>query len=74
MLKKLNIILATIITVVVSCIIIIPNDNIEVFSLKFFLIILVTFILSLIAVLLLIVLLFEILSFTFRKEVYEKSL
>ena len=71
MLKKLNIILATIITVVVSCIIIIPNDNIEVFSLKFFLIILVTFILSLIAVLLLIVLLFVILSFTFRKEVYE---
>ena len=71
MLKKLNIILAAIITAVVSCIIIIPNDYIEVFSLKFFLIILVTFILSLIAVLLLIVLLFVILSFTFRKEVYE---
>lgn len=71
MLKKLNIILAAIISAVVSCIIIIPNDNIQVFSLKFFLIILVTFILSLIAVLLLIVLLFVILSFTFRNEVYE---
>ncbi|MBE6131214.1 MAG: 1-acyl-sn-glycerol-3-phosphate acyltransferase [Erysipelotrichaceae bacterium] len=71
MLKKLNIILASVITIVVSCIIIIPNDDIEVFSLTFFIIILLTFILSLIAVLLLIVLLFVTLSFTFRKEVYE---
>ncbi len=71
MLKKLNIILAAIISVVVSSIIIIPNDNIEVFSLKFFLIILTIFILSLIAVLLIIVLLFVIISFTFKKEEYE---
>lgn len=70
MLKKLNIILSAIITAVVSCIII-PDDSIEVFSLKFFLIILATFVLSLIAVLLLIVLLFVTLSFTFRKEEYE---
>ena len=71
MLKKLNIILAAIISVVVSSIIIIPNDEIEVFSLRFFLIIIITFILSLIIVLLLIVLLFVIMSFTFRKEEYE---
>ncbi len=71
MLKKLNIILASVITIVVSCIIIIPNDDIEVFSLTFFIIILLTFVLSLIAVLLLIVLLFVTLSFTFRKKEYE---
>lgn len=71
MLKKLNIILAAIMTAVVSCIIIIPNDNIQVFSLKFFLIIITTFIVSLVAILLLIVLLYVILSFTFRKEEYE---
>lgn len=71
MLKKLNIILAAIISAVASCIIIIPNDEIEVFSLKFFFIIIGTFIISLIVVLLLIVLLFVIMSFTFRKEEYE---
>lgn len=71
MLKKLNIILAAIISAVVSCIIIIPNDNIEVFSLKFFLIILGTFILSLLAVLILFVLVFVVFSITFRKDEYE---
>ena len=71
MLKKLNLLLAAIISAVVSCIIIIPNDNIQVFSIKFFLIILLSFILSLVAVLLLIVLIFVIFSFTFRKENYE---
>ena len=71
MLKKINIILAAVITTVISCLIVIQSDNIEVFSFKFFLIILLTFILTLMAVLLLIVLLFVILSFTFKKEEYE---
>ena len=71
MLKKLNIILAAIISAVVSCVIIIPNENTQVFSLKFFLIILLSFILSLLAVLLFIIFIFVIFSFTFRKESYE---
>lgn len=74
MLKKLQIILSFIITIVLSYVIVIYNDELEVFSFIFLLIVLGLYVGSYIVILLLYVIMYLLLSFTFKKDVSYESI